>query len=431
VAIPAILTSLSANLMYFIDRTIVAVHSSEAMYAVTASGNFVAIITWLFVGVASTSEIFVGQYNGQEKYDKIPIPIWQMIYMSLIISIVIFLPIGYFAEHICFLPEYAFEEGLAYQRILLYFGAIPSLFAGLAAFYIGRGKTVIITIVVVLGNIINAALDYFFVLVEHKGAAGVAIATVIAEGMQILALAIMFLSKRNREKYQTLKNRSFDKKILIDCFKIGTPLSIGNFFSILAWWLIVVITGFSSKTLGIIYGIGVNIYVLISFFAEGLNKAVAAIASNMIGMNDIESIKLTYKRFVFLLTIFSILTSIPMIFYQKAAFSVLGMFIGGIDGEIASGVSVCLTYTCLVFFVEAIEYVTWGTLVAGGDTKYPTIVSQGCLWCFMVIPAAIMYYFDKLDSVNSLYMFMLTSFIVSFCLIYRRYRSMKWFKKLV
>jgi MATE family multidrug resistance protein len=417
--------------MYFVDRAIVALHSVESMYAVTVSGNFVAIMAWLFVGVASTAEIFVGQYNGQGKYDQISVPIWQMIYMSLIASVVVFLPLGYCAEYICFLPEYAFDEGVAYQRILLYFGGIPSLFACLSAFYVGRGKTSVITIIVVLGNIINAALDYFFVLVLHNGAAGVAIATIIAEGLQVLVLAIMFISKENKKTYQTLKNRSFDKKMFVDCFRIGTPLSMVNFFSITAWWLIVVIVGFSSKTLGIIYGIGINIYVIISFFAEGVNKAMMAIASNMIGRNDIESIKLTYKRFVILLIVFIALISIPMIFYQEPAFRFLGIFINNVDDVIMKGVSTCLTCTCLVFFFEALEYITWGILIAGGDTKYPTIVSQGCMWGLMVAPTAIMYYFGKLKSVNSMYMFMMLTFIASFYLIYKRYKSMKWFKKLV
>ncbi|MDR1488441.1 MAG: MATE family efflux transporter [Holosporales bacterium] len=430
IAIPTILTSLSTSLMYFVDRAILAGYSTEAMYAATVSGNFVSVFSWIFVGVASTAEIFVGQYNGKNQYDKLAVPIWQMIYMALM-SAVIFLPMGYFSEYMNFLPDYARKEGIDYQRALFYSAFLPSLIAALSAFFIGQGKTYVVTIVAVICNVLNGVLAYWFVHGLHEGAGGAAKATIISALFQTIILIAMFLSKRNRQDYKTLKNCAFNKKMFYECFKIGAPLSFGHFFSILAWYLIIIIIGHSSKKLGIVYGIGVTIYGLISFFSEGLNKAIATMTSNMIGRKDIESVKKIYKRFILLLIGFIVLLSIPMVFYQNLSFSTLNLMQDNNIVDLHADLSIVLMFSIGIFLFEALEYITWGILLAGGDSKYPIIVSQICLWTILVIPTTILCYNNKLSSISTIYLLMVLCFIISFLLVYRRYKSLKWFKELV
>ncbi|MDR1289321.1 MAG: polysaccharide biosynthesis C-terminal domain-containing protein [Holosporales bacterium] len=215
-----ILLVLSQNLMYCVDRVILAKYSVVAMYAAIVSGNFVAVVSWVFVGVATASEIFVGQYNSQKRYDKLAIPVWQMIWMSCASSIIVFIPLGYFSEYIHFLPKYAVRDGIDYQKPLLYFGFLPSLIAGLSAFFVGQGKTNIITIISILGNAVNAVLSYYLVITLKMGAYGAAVGTVISQILQFIILAAIFVNSKNRSMFKTMKSYAFNKRVFIDRYII-------------------------------------------------------------------------------------------------------------------------------------------------------------------------------------------------------------------
>ncbi|MDR0630489.1 MAG: polysaccharide biosynthesis C-terminal domain-containing protein [Holosporales bacterium] len=429
ISIPMVLSVLSANLMVFVDRIILAGYSSNAMYAAIISGNFVAVFVWVFVGIASTAGVFVGQYNGQNEREKLAAPVWQMIYMSLASSVIL-VPMGFFSEYINFLPDYVLKDGIDYQRPLFYFGFLPSLIAGLSAFFIGQGKTSIITNITILGNILNAILTYYLVYNLNLGASGASIGTVISQGFQAIVLIITFLSKNNRRSFYTLKNCQFNKKIFTACFKIGVPVSANNFFLILAWYILATISGYASKEMGIIWGFGANIYNITIFFAEGLGKSITAIISNMIGRQDIESIKKVYKRFVIIVAIFICVVLMPsMVLFPNIAFKVLNIVRNEVEGIYSQLVTVLkLSFFMLCF--ESFEYVTWGILTSGGDTRYPAIVSQVCLWGLIVIPVYVLYSLSKLSSINTIYSFCVLSYAISSFIIYKRYRSMRWYERL-
>jgi MATE family multidrug resistance protein len=407
--------------MYVVDRIILAGYSVEAMYAATVSGNFVAILAWVLVGIASTAEVFVGQFNGAKQFDKLEIPIWQMVYMSLA-SAVVFFPIGYFSEYINFLPDYALDYGVAYQRPLCYFGFLPSLIAGLSAFFIGQGKTRIVTVVVISGNVLNAFMSYYFVYYLNGGTSGAATATVISEIVQAIVLAVMFLQGSN-------KNFSFNKKMLLNCIRIGWPVSIGHFFMILAWYVISTITGYSSKKLGVTWGIACNIYIISSFFSEGATKATAAIVSNMIGRRDIGSVFVVFKKFMLLVIAFTLLLSIPMVFFPDMTLNLLNLVNSDIS-DLRTELLDVLKFSLGCLFIESAVYIIGGVLMAGGDTKYTTIVSQVCFWGIVVIPTCILHALGKLTSVVEVYTAMTLSFTLIFIFIYRRFMTKKWINKL-
>jgi Na+-driven multidrug efflux pump len=217
------------------------------------------------------------------------------------------------------------------------------------------------------------------------------------------------------------------------CIKVGVPMSLNNFFIILAWYFIATIAGKASRELGIIWGIGVNIYVLTAFIAEGFNVAVKTMASNMIGRKDIEAVKSTYGKFMILAGAMMGLFAIPMVIFPDMSFSVLNL----LDPEIVGMREQLVTLLWLSLIgstIETAEFVTWGVLAAGGDTKYPAIISQTCIWGLVVAPLCALYYLGLLidqSAVLIVYYLMIVSYVISSTLMYRRYRSLRWYRALV
>jgi MATE family multidrug resistance protein len=415
--------------MYFVNRVILAGYSADAMYAAVVCGNFVSIASWFFVGVASASEIFVGQLNGDGQYDKLSVPVWQMVYMSLFTTI-IFVPLAYFSEYINFLPEYAVEHGMIYQKTLLYFGFLPSLVAGLSAFFIGQGKAKTVTFVILSGNALNAVLAYTLVYSFDQGTYGTAVATVISEFLQVIALGFIFLSERNRRVFFTWKKRNFDKNMFINCFRVGLPISVGHFLTILAWYFVTMIAGYSSRTIGIAYGIGVSLFVLVSFCTEGFSKAIIAIASNLIGSQDFTAVKTVYKRFTIMILIFLAPVMALLLLFHDFVTSFFGLDHGNVPG-LQKEIPIVLCSSTFLLPLDALLFVTWGILSAGGDTKYPIVINQICLWGVMLGPIAILYYTNSISSVLFLYLPMFVYEVLSLFFIYKRYKTQKWFRKIV
>ncbi|MDR2628915.1 MAG: hypothetical protein LBC30_02925, partial [Puniceicoccales bacterium] len=70
IIIPLILSCLSSNLMFLIDRFILMRYSLDAMNAAMLGGNLAGFHAFLLMAITGTTEIFVGQYNGAGEYDK-------------------------------------------------------------------------------------------------------------------------------------------------------------------------------------------------------------------------------------------------------------------------------------------------------------------------------------------------------------------------
>lgn len=430
VSLPLILSALSTNLLYLIDRVIIGYYSIDAMNAVSISLSFLAAISLSFSTIAGASEIYIGQSNGQKQYSKLAIPVWQMIYFSLIGFLVVF-PIGYFIEYISLLPDHCKKAGIDYQKLLIYWAPICSIKVALASFFIGQGKTKIITYIVLIGSIANALLDVLFIfgykdIIPEMGAKGAAIATIFAEFLTIFILAFVFFNKKNILNYGTLKNLKFNKKIFYGCIKLGFPMSIGRIFELLAWYFVFVIISHVSRDLATIHGVCVGIYILFAFICEGINKSSATISSNLIGQRDLEGIKKSYKIFLKLIFILGGIISIPLIFFPESIFYFFDMFHEDIS-PLYSSMKVIFSLLVLNITLEAFSSALWGILMSGGDTKYPMIANISSLWTFVVIPLSVLYYFELLNSALIIYWLTTLWCVATLILFFRRYKTLKWY----
>jgi MATE family multidrug resistance protein len=430
VTLPMVLTAMSNNLMCLIDRFMVAGYSIDAMNAVSMATSFLLIFILFVIGVVSSAEVFVGQYNGARQYEKLAAPTWQMIYTSLAASL-FFIPLAYASDYINAFPAYYLKDGVDYQKIMLYFAALPGIKAAFAAFFIGQGKGKIITVAVAVGAVLNIILDYLLIygvegILPAWGAKGAAIATVLAEFCQILILAGVFFNKNNRKKYKTLENRTFDRELTKGCWKVGFPISLGNFACLLAWYLLQVFISHYSKDAATVYNIGLNLYVFCVCVGDGINKSVAAIAANMIGRGDLESIEKMRKIFVVVSICFGGIIVMPLGLCPQWIFGLLNLSL-----DLYIEVKIVCYWVALDVVLEALLLSTWGILLAGGDSKYVMIVHQVCLWLLVVLPVSVLYYMHALTSVPIIFILTAIWLIAVQIFVYKRYKSLKWYRKLV
>jgi MATE family multidrug resistance protein len=419
--------------LFLIDRVILMHYSIDAMNAAMFGGHLVAIYSYILIVIAGTTEIFVGQYNGAKEYEWIASPVWQMIYF-VIVSLIFVIPIGFFSEHLNLIPSYA-REGIEYQRILTYFCWIPALTAAFTGFFVGRGKTQIITVIVVVGSLINVALDWLFVfgyedIIPSMGCRGAAIATIISEAIQMGVLAMAFWSKKNRTTCGTGKNYRFNAKLFCRCLKIGAPMAFGRCAEMFALYIVHVALGRVSKELASVQGIATTIYVLFAFICEGLTKGTATISANFIGQKNLAAIRVTFKNLIYLTLILCFTVMLPLLLAPDSVFQLLRTLNEDI-APLSSTVQIIFRILFVNITVEALCSIPWGILISGGDSKYPIIVNLASAWGLVVVPVLTLFSMGKLNSAVTVHLLSTCWISVCLLLVYLRYRGLKWYKSVI
>jgi len=428
-----ILASLSVNLMLVTDRTILGLYSLDSMNASSLGGNFVATVSFIFTSIAQIATVFVGQFNGIKEYDKTARAPWQMIYLGLI-SFLFFIPVAIFCDCFNLFPEYLEQEGLIYTRILLTFSGFHVISVALSSFFIGRKQSYIVIFTFLIGNIINAILDYVLVfgikgIFDPMGAKGAAIATVIVGFVFNLIFASVFFNKNNREECNTLDYK-FRSSLFWDCLKIGFPISLGKFFNLLGWFCIMTCFINTSKDLATLESFIMGIWMAFIFFADGTSKAISALAANLIGERQLEVIQNLLRKFLTANYILCTVYSIPLVFFPEIMVS----FLDKAEGEIyhlIPDIHFTLISLFVILLTDGTFYLYCGVLTSGGDTKFPTYLETATLWGLVVIPVAVMYWTNSLVSIRPAYVLIPISGIINCGIVYIRYKKLLWYKQLV
>lgn len=432
ITLPLILAGLSGNLMIFLDRLILAHFSTDAMNAATTAGIVVALFQYGAVGISSIAEVFVGQYNGSKQKSKMGVPAWQMIWFSLM-TYIVFLPLALWGGQYL-LAESFMDLAMPYYQWLMFFGPSLAIFSALAAFFIGKGKTRLVFIVTIIGNITNLVLNIALVFgikgwFQPMGIKGSAIATVISQVIMVLILFSVFLNSNNRKTYGT-KKFAFNFDEFWKCLKIGTPNSVGCMIEITAWAIILNMIANLSNAHITVWTIANSVFVVFAFTSNGMSKAVITIAANLIGAKKKDLVRKMMFSAIKLTLIIAAIIAIPMIIVPDlfyVAFLPQGtasIDITSIEGYIRAG----LIGMWLFFLFDSLTWIFAGVFTAAGDTKFTMIMNAVSAWLFAIVP--VYFWVVKGEGSPSSTCFIVAGYAMLNCFaFFLRYRTHKWKSK--
>ena len=159
---PIMLGLLSGSLMMFVDRKFLAELSLEALNASANAGMALTTLLVAPMALSGISEVFVGHAHGSGSEKNLGAPVWQMLWLSLLLF-PIFCLSAYLLPPICFYKtgNEALETDYFQQTILFgpFYMAVPALIG----FFTALGNTQIGLKSTVLANVINIALDYVLI----------------------------------------------------------------------------------------------------------------------------------------------------------------------------------------------------------------------------------------------------------------------------
>lgn len=389
-AFPLMLSSFSVLLMVFSDRWLLAHFSTSAHNAAVSATTFAwgFILGWM--SLAGISEVFVAQYNGAGLHHKAGEPVWQMVWLSAI-SWLFFLPLSYWGTDVFFGAGIESVQERDYFSIMVLFGPFYVLYGALCGFFVGQGKTALITWVVVAANLFNVFFDWILIFgvdgyIPSLGVKGAAIATSLATIFQGTILGCVFLNKKNRREYGTflwkLRFRS-----MMDCIKTGLPFSIFIIAEMLAFGCYYLIMKQKGPIYITVAGICQTMFILFLFFAEGLNKATTAIVGNMIGAGDTSVIPKVMKS-GFLLNIFFLIGVMSFCVFGKPLIvdQLLPLADPSFIETIQDSLQISLVFFAIYLFFEGVRLQCGGVLTASGDTLFLLVVGTSLVWLVMLLP---------------------------------------------
>lgn len=235
-AIPLMLSGVLQLLFNAADVIVVGRFTgNEALAAVGSTSSLINLLINLFVGVSVGANVLLGKHIGARDEESASKTVHTAVTFSLVVGIAMIF-VGFFLSRplleLMGTPEDVINLSVLYMRI--YFVGMPAfMFYNFgAALLRAVGDTKRPLYFLTLAGIINVIFNLIFVIVFHMGVAGVALATIISEGISAF---LVFLCLKGADGVLHLDHRSlsFHKDVAIQMMKIGLPAGLqGCIFSV-------------------------------------------------------------------------------------------------------------------------------------------------------------------------------------------------------
>ena len=228
-ALPLLVGNIFQQLYNMVDTWVVGNFvSNEAFSAVGTVGPIINMLIGFFMGLSAGAGVVISQYYGAKREEDVSRAVHTSVVMTLIIGAVFtFVGIGMtpFMLRLMKTPPEVLPESTAYLTI--YFSGLM----GLMLYNIGSG---ILRAVgdsqrpfyfLVVCAILNTVLDLLFVLVFHMGVEGVALATILSQGVSAILVMITLLRTGGCIRLSVRKLRlHFD--MLSKIVRVGIPAAL-------------------------------------------------------------------------------------------------------------------------------------------------------------------------------------------------------------
>lgn len=228
-ALPLLIGNLFQQLYNTVDTWVVGNFvSNNAFSAVGTVGPVTNLLIGFFSGLASGAGVVISQYYGAHKHDKVQDAVHTAIVMTLILA-ALFTAVGLAMVPLMLrlinMPDEVIPEATTY--LSTYFAGI----SGLMIYNMGAGILRAIGdsqrpfYFLVVCAIMNIVLDLTFVCLFEMGVEGVALATVLSQGVSAILVIITLLKTDSCIKVQPRKLK-LHLDMLKKIIKVGIPAAI-------------------------------------------------------------------------------------------------------------------------------------------------------------------------------------------------------------
>lgn len=377
-AVPLMFTNFLQMLFNAADTIIVGKFVGEtALAAVGATGSIVFLLTSVFNGLSIGANVVVAKLLGGQDEEKTSLAVHTSIFIGLIGGILLAVLGLFFSRTLLSVmstPTDIIDLSNVYMQI--YFtGAVFLLVYNFGSAVLrSKGDTKRPLIYLMISGILNVGFNMFFVIVLHMSVAGVALATIISEGVSAV-LVVGTLMREHDATRLDLRKLRLNRHITIEILKIGVPAGIqGMVFSVSNVVIQSSINSFGSSTIVAGNSAGANLENFVYIGMSAFTQATITFTSQNVGAHNYKAIKRILWITLVLATISALIVSLIVWFFGTT-------FLGLYTNEMAVKEvgMIRLTYVTLWLALNGVLDTFVSSMRGMGYSTMPTIIMLICI----------------------------------------------------
>lgn len=366
---PVVLFLLWELLVALCERIFLSSISTEAVASSLNGTYLVALFQLPCVVIASMAQVFVGLYQGRQELKKIGPCVWQLIWFSFL-SMLITVPLSLWSSSLYFKGTVLQAMGSSYVWILTFGNFLFPLYNALISFYLGRGKTLFVTTVLLIIYAFNLVCCKILILgvdgwVPPLGIRGAAWAKCLSLGLLCCILFKQFLSSANREIYAT-DQYQLSLPYLGTYVRSGFARAFGFFWSRGCW---LGVSYMMIKKGGIymdVLTVGGTIISFLIFIPLGVYRAVLTITPNLLGQKKIKEVWRLVQSLILYVLFLGAIVALPLLLYPQ---SLIYFFDADLREAFERTFKIMNHWIWLYFLIFTLQMVLRGLNVAVRDLK--------------------------------------------------------------
>lgn len=425
-ALPMILGNLFQQFYTTVDSIIVGQFVGEdALAAVGASYSLTTVFIMIAIGGGIGASVITSQYLGAGYYHKMKTSIFTALISFLILSVVLSV-IGLLANRTILIglntPNNILSDAILYLQI--YFLGLPFLFMYniLSSIFNALGNSKTPLYLLIFSSLLNIVLDLVMVQVFRMGVAGVAIATVFAQGVAAV-ISFGLLMKQLKAYQEEKRHKLFNASMLGNMIKVAIPSMLQQSIVSIGMLLVQsVVNGFGSAVLaGYTAGMRIESICIVPMIATG--NAVSTFTAQNLGAGKPERVKKGYRAGVQMVVAFAIMIWIFLTLFHE---NIISAFLerGSEEAAFVTGNSYLSFISCFFVFI-GLKAITDGVLRGAGDVLVFTMANLINLGIRVVFAFS----FAGMIGVQAVWYAVPIGWASNFIISFIRYLSGKWSRK--
>ena len=453
-ALPMILGNLFQQFYTTVDSIIVGQFVGEdALAAVGASYSLTTVFIMIAIGGGIGASVITSQYLGAGLYRKMKTSVSTALITFLVLSLVLSV-IGLLGNRAILIglntPGNILSDAVLYLEI--YFLGLPFLFMYniLSSIFNALGNSRTPLYLLIFSSLLNIGMDLVMVQTFHLGVAGVAIATVIAQGLSAVISFCLLLrllgtyrdetntktanagegkaeadgtEARKAEETDAGKRKLYDFAMLGNMIKVAIPSMVQQSIVSIGMLLVqAVVNGFGSSVLaGYTAGMRIESICIVPMIATG--NAVSTFTAQNLGAGQPERVRKGYVAGVRMVVAFAVLTCLILTVFHGP---IINAFLEeGSDAAAFATGNDYLTFIAFFFVCIGMKAITDGVLRGAGDVVVFTLANLINLG----IRVSFAFGFAGVIGVEAVWFAVPMGWTTNFVISFIRYLSGKWSQK--
>lgn len=425
-ALPMIIGNLFQQFYNMADSVIVGKFVGEdALAAVGASYSFTTVFIMIAIGGGIGSSVLVSQYFGAKRYGKMKTAMNTFLITFFVFSLLLAI-VGFILNPVILralkTPDNILEDAILYLQI--YFIGLPFMFMYnvLSANFNALGKSKFPLYLLIFSSILNIILDIWFVVEFKWGVVGVAVATVIAQGIScVISFTILRLYMKTFHDDKDVK--LFD----VSMFKSGVKIAIPSIIqqSIVSIGMLLTQSAVnrfgSSAVAGYSAGSRLESLFIVPMIATG--NAMSTFTAQNLGAGNTERIKEGYHAALRIIVGFGIVIALAV---QLLHEPLVSAFVNSEESALAFQTgNNYLQFIGWFFAILGFKTTTDGILRGSGDVKVYMIANLVNL----TIRVSVAQLGAPIFGIGIIWSIVPVGWFVNFAISYLWYRTGNWKKK--